>query len=270
MNFAGQSLIGVVAAKYAELDIRCKIALGTAESFQERGISLIVSDGGSPEFVKAAFRQRGATVIDASRPGLATQYLDAVHYILENGGGSASLLKLEPEKAAMLENGGLERIMAALAKYDIVVIGRTDAAIATLPSMQRRTELLGGKFMERLGLPADALSGGRAFTPRGVEEWLRYERLILEDPAKYNNWLYLYLVPLWAMAQGLSVGGTLVDLYHPKEMVEEEEGNSAFDAKRIEQLRMQIVVMAHHYPIGDSLDTVSKVLTALALELSQR
>ncbi len=233
LDFEGLPLVGVVSTLYKDPEeVRYKLALQTAEAYRDTGVPLVVVDASPESEFGDSLREREAIVINAPRPGLATQYMDGVMYAVSNG--AERIVRHEPEKTGMVNFG--EQIAEALQIHDIVVIGRTEKAMRSLPSTQARTERLAGWFLEReLGMPADALSGGRGYTRRGAEYLGRF------DIERYgNNWLHLYYPVLAAMDDGLSIGGLKIDLIHPSEMVAEEQGNSTYDAKRYEQFMLQM------------------------------
>ncbi len=233
LDFEDVPLVGVVSTLYRDAgEVRYKLALQTAEAYRDLGIPLVVVDASPESEFGDSLRERAATVINAPRPGLATQYMDGVAYAVSNG--AERIVRHEPEKTGMVNFA--RQISEALKIYDIVVIGRTERAMRSLPSTQARTERLAGWLLEKeLGMPADALSGGRGYTRRGAEYLVRY------DTERYGNkWLDLYYPVLAAMKDGLPVGGLELDLIHPPEMVAEEEGNPAYDTKRYEQFMLQM------------------------------
>jgi hypothetical protein len=243
-------VVALTATKYSSLDeIRCRVALRTATRFGELQVQFVVMDGGSPEEVKQAFRDVDAIVVDAPRPGLATQYLDGIRFIQAHGGENCSILKLEPEKDSMADPDVLDCIKDALYEYGTVVIGRDQEAMLSLPPVQLEVEFRVGQiFAQRYNMPADALSGGRAWTPASLAVWVpRYEALLQEHGSKVNNWLYLYTGVLDVRDAGLRVGGIRVNLVHPSEIVAEETGNPVFDKKRRDQEAIQLEWMEKIY-----------------------
>lgn len=235
VDFEKLPYVGVVSALYDNPEnIRYGIALRTAEVYQAKDTPLVVVDASPEPWVAESFQERGATVLPAPRPGLATQYMDGVDFALQNG--ADRVVRHEPEKVGMIQFA--DQILNGLDLHDILVIGRTERAMKTLPKTQEQTERLAGWLLqEHLNFPADALSGGRAYTREGAQYLLDYDLA-----AHGNNWLHLYHPVLEARKDGLSVGGIQIDLEHPPEMVAEEEGadKAVWDKKRSDQFFLQM------------------------------
>lgn len=246
-SFEGEPVVGVTGVYYRndlealQADVRFQIALGTAERYRDLSLPYVVVDaspmnGGHDTLISAAFRERGAVVLRAEIPGIATQRQQAVRYAVDHG--AEGVLSHEPEKDLMPTFAG--RVSHELATRDVLVIGRTEAAEASLPPVQRKTERLAGWILEQAhGLPHDTLSGGRGFSRAGAAVLQEYPGT---NPGM-NNWIYLYDTPLAARASGLNIGGVDVDLFHPEDMVREETGNPIFDLKRYEQFRLQLAYL---------------------------
>ena len=152
-------------------DIRFEIALDTAKGWSEQELPLVVVDGSPDDKVAGALRVRGATVLDAQQPGIASQRQEGARYVLQEGGDK--IITHEPEKPS---TPGIARAVAKmLDDHSIVVIGRTERSKESMPPFQRRTEELAGWVLERtLGLPADALAGPRGYNRQGIQHLLRY------------------------------------------------------------------------------------------------
>ncbi len=238
-ELSGASIIGVTGTQYQDKnDPRFELSLQTTESWRDHGLPLVVVDGsptenGSSDWVRAAHRKRGAIVLASEVNGIATQRQQGVRYALE--AGAERFLTHEPEKVPMPNFASA--VGGLLRNSDIVVVGRTERALDSLPPVQRRTERLAGWILERaFGLPVDALAGPRGYNIVGA-------RHLLEYPAHkpgMNNWLYMYDTPLSAKAAGQNVTGIQVDLIHPRSMVEQETNNPVFDAKRFTQFHLQL------------------------------
>ncbi len=233
-DFENTGLVGIASSLYDDLEsVRYKATLQTAEAYQERHIPLVIVDASPLPEVTDALQERGAVVLKAPRPGRATQYIDGTKFAIQNG--AARVVCHEPEKIGMVTFA--EPIIEALKTNDAVVIGRTEGAIGSLPSTMAKTEQLAGWLMQKfLDFPADALSGGRAYTERGAQYLLNYD---VEEDGN-NNWLFLHLPILAAREAGLPIGGIQVDLIYPPAMRTEEEANPAFEAKRFQQFFMQM------------------------------
>lgn len=262
--FDGERIVGATGVYYRNDleslrdDVRFQIALGTAETYRDLRLPYVVIDAspmndGQDTLISAAFRERGAVVLRADTPGIATQRQQAVQYAVDHG--AEGVLSHEPEKDLMPTFA--ERVSRELATHDVLIIGRTDAAEASLPPVQRRTERLAGWILEQAhGLPHDTLSGGRGFSRAGAAVLQEYPG----TKPGMNNWIYLYDTPLAARERGLSVGGLDVDLLHPKEMVHEETGNPGFDLKRYEQFRLQLAYLLRRPDVRQEASAISYVV----------
>lgn len=230
----GAPIVGVTGTYYPDpKDIRFEIALDTAKGWSEQELPLVVVDGSPDDKVAGALRARGATVLTARQPGIASQRQEGARYVLGQGGDK--IITHEPEKPS---TPAIAREVAdMLDDHSIVVIGRTERSKESMPPFQRRTEELAGWVLERtLGLPADALAGPRGYNRQGMQHLLRYP----SDRPGMNNWIYMYDNPLAARANGERVGDIQADLMYPEAQVEQETGNPAFDRKRYEQFALQL------------------------------
>lgn len=260
-QFCGANLVAVSSTMYSDpKDPRFELALENAENWHNSNIPYVVIDASpvadSGAWVVDAHRHRGAIVMPAIIAGVATQRIQAVEYGLKNG--AKKMISHEPEKVRMYEYSN--EISNELDNSDIVVIGRGEAALDTLPPTQRRTEKLASWILERThGLPADSLSGGRAFGQMGAEALMAYPA----GRPGFNNWIYLYDTPLHARAEGLKVSGLTVDLTHPHSMYLQEEGNTFFDRKRYDQFTLQLDYLLRRSDIDPSQLSVSIAGAAL-------
>ena len=230
----GAPIVGVTGTYYPDPeDIRFEIALDTAKGWSEQELPLVVVDGSPDNKVAGALRARGATVLAARQPGIASQRQEGAQYVLDQGGDK--IITHEPEKPS---TPAIAREVAdMLDDHSIVVIGRTERSKESMPPFQRRTEELAGWVLEHtLGLPADALAGPRGYNRQGMQHLLRYP----SDRPGMNNWIYMYDNPLAARANGERVGDIQADLMYPEAQVEQETGNPAFDKKRYEQFALQL------------------------------
>ena len=230
----GAPIVGVTGTYYPDLnDIRFEIALDTANQWKGLELPLVVVDGSPDNKVAGALRARGATVLAARQPGIASQRQEGAQYVLDQG--VDKIITHEPEKPS---TPAIAREVAdMLDDHSIVVIGRTERSKESMPPFQRRTEELAGWVLERtLGLPADALAGPRGYNRQGMQHLLRYP----SDRPGMNNWIYMYDNPLAARANGERVGDIQADLMYPEAQVEQETGNPAFDRKRYKQFALQL------------------------------
>lgn len=256
----GAPIVGVTGTYYPDPeDIRFEIALDTAKGWSEQELPLVVVDGSPDDKVAGALRARGATVLTARQPGIASQRQEGARYVLGQGGDK--IITHEPEKPS---TPAIAREVAdMLDDRSIVVIGRTERSKESMPPFQRRTEELAGWVLERtLGLPADALAGPRGYNRQGMQHLLRYP----SDRPGMNNWIYMYDNPLAARANGERVGDIQADLIYPKAQVEQETGNPAFDRKRYEQFVLQLnYLLKRPEAEKQAADLRNMVLGSLAL-----
>ena len=256
----GAPIVGVTGTYYPDPeDIRFEIALDTAKGWSEQELPLVVVDGSPDDKVAGALRARGATVLTARQPGIASQRQEGARYVLGQGGDK--IITHEPEKPS---TPAIAREVAdMLDDHSIVVIGRTERSKESMPPFQRRTEELAGWVLERtLGLPADALAGPRGYNRQGMQHLLRYP----SDRPGMNNWIYMYDNPLAARANGERVGDIQADLIYPKAQVEQETGNPAFDRKRYEQFALQLnYLLKRPEAEQQAADLRNMVLGSLAL-----
>lgn len=256
----GAPIVGVTGTYYPDPeDIRFEIALDTAKGWSEQELPLVVVDGSPDNKVAGALRARGATVLTARQPGIASQRQEGARYVLGQGGDK--IITHEPEKPS---TPAIAREVAdMLDDHSIVVIGRTERSKESMPPFQRRTEELAGWVLERtLGLPADALAGPRGYNRQGMQHLLRYP----SDRPGMNNWIYMYDNPLAARANGERVGDIQADLMYPEAQVEQETGNPAFDRKRYEQFALQLnYLLKRPEAEQQAADLRNMVLGSLAL-----
>ena len=256
----GAPIVGVTGTYYPDPeDVRFEIALDTAKGWSEQELPLVVVDGSPDNKVAGALRARGATVLTARQPGIASQRQEGARYVLGQGGDK--IITHEPEKPS---TPAIAREVAdMLDDHSIVVIGRTERSKESMPPFQRRTEELAGWVLERtLGLPADALAGPRGYNRQGMQHLLRYP----SDRPGMNNWIYMYDNPLAARANGERVGDIRADLMYPEAQVEQETGNPDFDRKRYEQFALQLnYLLKRPEAKQQAADLRNMVLGSLAL-----
>ncbi len=262
-EYAGVPTVGITGTYYTGPGVRFEQALATAENWQYNGLPLVVVDA-SPEnengnhWVKQALRQRGAVVLQATVAGIASQRQQGAEYALMLG--AETILTHEPEKVSTPSIAG--DVVRELATSGIVIVGRTEKSLETLPPVQRRTEALAGWILNRsYGLPEDALAGPRGYTASTARDYL------LPYPSHHpgmNNWIYMYKNPLDSMKNGGKIGGVNVDLIYPQSMTAEETGNEAYDRKRYEQLRLQLKYLFDTYQVFRSF---SEMRTRIASEI---
>lgn len=240
-EFQGSAIVGITGTRYPDTrDVRFELSLETTERWRDQGLPLVVvdstplADASSREAsVAAAYRERGAVVLRAQVPGIASQRQEGARYALMHG--ADRFLTHEPEKTTIPVYA--MDITSQLAEHDMIVVGRTPESIESLPPVQRRTEQLAGWILEQtLSIPFDALAGPRAYGMKGIQQLLDYPA----HRTEMNNWLYMYTTVLAARQANLDVVGHQVGLIYPRAMVMQETGNPDFDAKRYMQFRMQL------------------------------
>lgn len=259
-SIEGAPIVGVTGTYYPDLrDVRFEIALNTAKGWSEQELPLVVVDGSPDDKVAGALRARGATVLAAQQPGIASQRQEGARYVLQEGGDK--IITHEPEKPS---TPGIARTVAKmLDDHSIVVIGRTERSKESMSPFQLRTERLAGWVLEHtLGLPADALAGPRGYNRQGMQHLLRYP----SDSPGMNNWIYMYDNPLAARANGERIGDIQADLMYPEAQVEQETGNPTFDRKRYEQFALQLDYLLRRPEVKQPADDLrNMVLGSLAL-----
>lgn len=262
-EFAGSELVGAVSTLYKEkTDTRFELALENAENWRDQGLPYVVVDASPEPWVAKAHEERGATVVRSQIGGIATQRQQGVRHAMALG--AEKVVGHEPEKILM--SAFSQEIADELDKHEVLVIGRTARALASLPTTQQRTEHMAGWVLEETHkLPADTLSGGRGFTRAGAEELMRYPS---QEPGM-NNWIYLYATPIDARNAGMSVGGIKVDLMHPEIMTAEEQGNDMFDRKRHDQFKLQLDYMLSRPDVDASARPIADAVVAALAGLSQ-
>ena len=263
-NIKGAPVVGVTGTYYPDPgDIRFEIACDTARRWSEQELPLVVVDGSPDDKVAGALRARGATVLDAQRPGIASQRQQGTLYVLGQGGDK--IITHEPEKPSTPGIAG--EVAEMLDDHSIVVIGRTERSKESMPPFQLRTERLAGWVLEHtLGLPADALAGPRGYNRQGMQHLLSYP----SDRPGMNNWIYMYDNLLEARANGERVGGIQADLMYPEAQVEQETDNPTFDRKRYEQFALQLDYLLRRPEVKQPADDLrNMVLGRLALMSEQ-
>jgi hypothetical protein len=236
MIYSEVPIVGITGTYYPDLlDPRFEVSLATAESWRDNNLPLVISnfDPNGDGRTERAYRERGAIVVDATVGGIASQRQQAAEVALTCG--AEKLLSHEPEKTS---TPGFARDVAKLLEdSSIIVVGRTDRSLETLPPFQRRTELLASYILEHtLAIPFDSLAGPRGYTSQGALHLLNYP----SHETGMNNWIYLYENVLAARANGEAVSGTRTDILYPQILVVQETDNPDFDRKRLDQFWLQL------------------------------
>lgn len=224
---------------------RFAASLAATERYTAADVRQIVMfDTSSHYHVPLELARRGAVVVPAPRPGLATPYLDAAHLVRLHAGEGVYVIKSEADKPLTADD--VNTLNHALdGQYDLVVGDRTDNCLSTLTDIQHRTEAaIDATLAQTLGIPHGASSGVQAYGPAALDLFLRYEEQIpsADSPAGImlgNNWKYLIQVPALAQEMGLAVGSVYLDFEYDAEMIEAEH-KPALTLKRLEQLLLML------------------------------
>ena len=239
MKFTDAPIVGVTGTYYPDIaDPRFEISLETVEAWRDHNLPLVIidHDPDKNDRAKKAYRQRGATVINATTAGIATQRQQGAEFALS--AGAEKLLTHEPEKPSVPVIA--QDVAVELDTHSVVVIGRSDSSLETVPPFQLRTEKLAGYVLERtLRMPFDTLAGPRGYSRQGAQHLIDYP----SHKPGMNNWIYLYDTILAARSNGEAVGGIAVDLMYPEKLVAQETNNPIFDRKRLDQFWLQLRYM---------------------------
>jgi hypothetical protein len=229
-------------------------------ALQGNAYPVVVADS-SPDHagIGARFRQLGAVVLDLrDNGGIASQNLAGISYALEHG--ATAIMRQEPEKNGWATLDLLEQVVTHIFEgEDLVAIGRNPSSYMTLPPNQQMSERIMSRLIARLYhagrgcyLPEDTASGIRVMSRAGADHVLQF------DPVTYGKqWEFLWFTLITAIDQGLTVGNALLGYEHPWQMVCEEDGNPAFDAKRAMQADLIVskvieFALAHGFIINTS------------------
>lgn len=260
-DFEGAPLVATAGTFYKDLtDVRFELSLATAEAYRGADVPYIVVDASPADVAKKvadAHTERGAIVVRAETPGIATQRQQGVRAALLQG--ATKILGSEPEKVGMAKFA--PQVSQALDTVDVLVVGRTQTGENSLPPVQQRTERLAGWILGKThALPHDPLAGPRGFSVAGAQQLAKYPA----HKEGMNNWIYLYETPLEARLAGLAIGGVAVDLIYPEDMVAQETGSEEFDAKRYMQFQLQLDYLLRRADVRpEALGIAERVLNGL-------
>lgn len=221
---------------------RFRVALRTAIAYEQAGIPLVMVSGSDKDpDVRLQLEAAGAIVLAEEQRGMANAYKQALRYAYDQGGRCFILQEAEKDTIPVYADKVIDVLEAGL--YDILIIGRTERAIDSLPPIQRHTEVFAGRSLElQLAFPHDSFSGGRACTRYAAEWFLNHD-----TATEGGRWEYLFEPILKAMKEGASVGGIQLELIHPAELVAEElKEPEIFEPKRYMQLSMVAYLLERH------------------------
>jgi hypothetical protein len=227
-------------------------AVVMAENAQQENVPLLVVDS-SPEdkqgtWVADTLRARGAIVLRADIGGIATQRKQGVATAVSRG--ARTVIGTELEKPSLVF--AADKLAGAMQNTDVLVIGRTQATLETVPLTQVRTEGLAGWILQQThNLPPDALAGPRGFSVAGAEVLAKYPA----HKADMNNWIYLYKTLLDAREQLKDVSGIEANFPYPGAILRDELGNEKYDRKRYEQFRLQLAYLLQPAQMPKRLET---------------
>lgn len=223
---------------------RFEASLKATTQYTDGGVKqLVMFDTSSDPAVPKELARHGAIVVPTPRPGLATPYLDAAHLVRLHVGPAVDVFKAEADKPLTLDD--INRLTAALERYDMVVGDRTNGCLGSLTDSQHGVEaIIDATLAGMLDIPHGASSGVQAYGPAALDLFLRYEEQIPSPESPHgimlgNNWKYLIQVPTLALAMDLKVGGVRLDFRYDAEMVAAEQ-TPALTLKRLEQLLLML------------------------------
>lgn len=268
-ELSGVEIVGITGTFYPDTaDVRFELALETIEGWTQENLPVIVSDG-SPfnekgrDIVGDALRSRGAYVERAVVPGIASQRQEAIKLAI--GMGADKFLTHEPEKVRMPFHASVV-VGELVTGSSVVVVGRDQEAIDSMPSVQRRTEVLAGWILNRgLLIPEDSLAGPRGYDIVGVQHLLNYP----SEEKGMNNWIYMYQNILEAKRAGQKTSGVKVPIVYPETMVKQEQGNIDFDRKRYMQFVLQLDYLLRRPEVLADMKPITEYVLAKINGLSE-
>jgi hypothetical protein len=250
-------------------DPRLPMALKTAAAYRQLedetgGDYVAVFVDASPSLgVQNMLTDTGVLVVrHEGRGGIARQSQAGIRYALAQG--AEVFARHSPEKYtwadADLLVGPSDRIYSGV--VDLLWVGRTPEAMATLPRNQRLTETVISRLIARLyhplsgrQLPEDSASGMRLMSRVGAEQLLNF------DPGRWGEqWQFEWYLALDAIAAeahgdpGPRFDSVLVDYRHPPEMTSAED-TPEYDDIRVDQADVVLPqVLNYALSLGFSID----------------
>jgi len=145
--------------------------LGALRSLARRTTAIFAADGGSPQPFLDALARIPVTLVPARARNLVGQVVASLHAAAATN--APFILYTEPDKQTFFDTH-LDGFLAAAARYrdpGIVLAARSDAAFATFPAFQQRTERSFNELCgEIVGEQTDYLYGPFLLNPALVAE----------------------------------------------------------------------------------------------------
>ncbi len=266
-DFSKHRLVVVMATYYTSLDdTRYQAALATLVAYRSLsrrhtkfGVAVIVVDA-SPDsvnqLIRDSFSKLGALVLVADKGGLAPQNLQGLRFAFAHGAKVA--LRQEPEKTGLAQVDNLFKIVSAVNEGNhLVVVGRDRQTIESMPYEQQLTETIMGELLASAGLPPDSAAGPRAMDVVGFNlvESLDYDQI-------GNQWEFLWWPLVISLSDGDSVGYVECNFPYSPDMVEQEQDNPDFIAKRLDQAVMILAKVLREAALHGLLPVYNANLTA--------
>lgn len=237
-QISDERLVAVSAARFTDPEkadfANVTAAIETLESSRDAGVPhLVMLDDASHEDVAPELAKAGGIILPVrsqTEGGLARPYLTAAR-LLDRVDRRVLMVKVEIAKDLFAQITNIDALVGAAAKFDVITGVRNLSTLNTMPDYLRLTEAILATAIRDLTGTYDAASGVLALNERGRQVFLQ-----TVDPA----WQYLIKTPLAARMQGLHVGHVEVGFdYHPL-VVDEENDNEKFEAKRRDQLQLML------------------------------
>jgi hypothetical protein len=238
------SVIAVSGAMYVDPTgndaQRFNAALETAAGSTEAGIShLFMLDARSSTGVSTQLREAGAIIVPVARDegGVALPYLTGasiIDQLITRGilPPDTLMVKVEGEKNVFGGRDTPDDYFNVGRRLNIATGIRSLNTWQTMPYFLRLTEsVLGYAIGQALDITDDTPSGVLVLDGQGRE---------LLKASTRNDWTYLIGVPFDGKRQGLNVGVFEIDFPYHRGVVEEENGNPAFDQKRRDQFTLML------------------------------
>lgn len=220
---------------------RSHLALQTIQDAVARDCEVFIVDGGSnEEFIEQA-RSLGAHLFQQQGRGISGAQQQAIAAAHQEADPDAYIL-IEPEKAGLLKNHFAEITSPVYNdEADLVLVGRTEQAMRTMTRMQRLTETkLNEVESGIIGMDADYCMAPRVWNAEITPYFLNY------TPTK--NWDLFHGPVIDAIIAGKRILPVAIPYVYPKEMIAHEEGDEAFEKKRIDQLMEVTDFVKDHWP----------------------
>jgi hypothetical protein len=163
---------------------------------------------------------------------LANAQKQAIQQAYDSSYSPRAMVLIEPEKRGLIKNSLSEIVTPIFSdNADIVIVGRTDDSMKTLPRMQEYTERAMNQFWRDLsGRDWDCCFAPRAWAFEVTPYFLGYG-------GGEETYRMFHMPIIKALKSGERVLPIHVDFEYPVEMIREEDGNLTYNTKRIDQLK---------------------------------